>query len=281
MTASGTDKFCFDFRQTETGEIKFQCSRDKMKWPWLHLPPAHNAAIQYTNYYATMGVSAFTNTVSDSAWSALTEFEYQVGEGGVGDLARHPVRGVARQEQDTFGFDCDFFDEDDRLVYCVKGKGVVFRNRDFKAWRAPAKAEVLKLPLAENFDRARVDAVGARLPIEVLVEPIQEDGERVVPIGTFVQALVTKAEGFQPVHPYHDGSGDHVNSAHLFDSAQQMAFMTVGPQLPVGGGAKFMRYVELDRPFRIELTQRNGARIDFSIKQADKPCVQLYFIYQD
>ncbi len=90
-----------------------------------------------------------------------------------------------------------------------------------------------------------------------------------------VQALVPKARGFMPVHPYHSGSGDHVNSNQLADVVRQFVNLLRGEEtLLMNGGIEFSRYVELDRPFEVVATKgdKSSDHLAITVEQADRQC---------
>lgn len=282
MTQQQRGDFCTGFERTEGAAVAFRCSADAERWPWLKLHPANNIAVQSTNYFALTGVSLFTGSMDEDRWTALTEFTWRVHDTGEG--AMHPARGLAQPSDrpDDPGYACAFFDAEDRPVYDVTGAGVVFRNRDFQAWRDKARRDVLALPAPAGFEFAAPRSVGVETPVEALVSPLREEAG-----GLSVDALVTRENGFRPAHPYHDGSGDHVNSSHQCDAAQQVAQMIrarAGKSgYPAGGAVRFRKYIELDRPFRITLTSdpEDLSRLAFVFEQAGKPCADLNFDYAD
>lgn len=276
MTKQEQGDFCTDFAREADGAIRFRCSDAAGEWPWLRLHPADNIAVQSTNYFALTGVSYFANRMDGTKWTALTKFNWRSHQTGAD--ARHPVRGRATHDDDGIGYGCHFFDIDGNPVYDVSGAGVVFQTRDFEAWRAKAKAKILALPEPENFRFAAPSDVGVETQGEVFVAPLGEDSA-----GVHADALLTATSGFRPVHPYHGGSGDHVNSGQLCDTVQQAAQLIRGPGYASDGSAAFARYVELERPFRVWLTsaEAGNQRLLFTVEQADVKCAEIEFRYDD
>ena len=268
MTKQDLGDFCFDFAHASDGGVAFRCSEDARKWEWLRLHPAHAIAVQSTNYYALTGVSAFSGRMDGGKWTALTSFRWKAFNTGEG--AKHPVRGVAHQGgPKDIGYACKFYDAMDLPVYDVSGEGVIFKTRDFEGWRAKAKAEILKSSAPENFEFAAPADVGVAKPVEGFISPVRERDD-----AKYVDALVTKETGFQPHHPYIGGSGDHVNSTHIFDVAQQAAVL-LGWGLPSGGSARFQRYIELDRPFRVAITTQSDKGCAFLMSQGRYNCAEV------
>ena len=272
--------FCFDYARADDGAVLFQCSSDTGAWPWLTLHPANNIAVQATNYFSLTGVSLFTGQMDGEKWTALTEFKWRVFD--MRSQASHPVRGRALQAADGIGYKCRFFNVDDQPVYDVSGAGIVFRNRDFKAWREKNRAQIMALPVPQDFKFATPQEAGVATAAECFVSPVHKDAT-----GTYIDALVTTKSGFAPAHPYHDGSGDHVNSSHMCDVAQQAAHLvrkaTTAQPYPIGGAVQFKRYVELDRPFRLRLVQarEESKTLRFAIEQGGHPCADLTFDFEE
>ncbi len=276
MTRQEQGDFCFDFVREGDGAIAFRCSDDADEWPWLNLHPADNIAVQATNYYALTGVSRFAGRMDGSKWSALTKFTWRTHQTGAD--ARHPASGRAAHDDDGIGYACSFSDERGQSVYDVAGAGVVFENRDFEAWRAKAKEKIMALPAPESFSFTDPAAVGVKTQAEVFVTALAEDED-----GPYADALMTAESAFRPVHPFHGGSGDHVNSSHLCDVVQQTAHLIRGAGFTSSGAAVFSRYVELGRPFRVRLASDDGdtRRLSFVVVQAGANCAEIEFAYDD
>ncbi len=278
MTRQESGDFCYDFARDGDRTVTFRCSDDASAWPWLNLHPAHNIAVQATNYFALTGVSLFLGEMDGEKWTALTDFQWRCHHTGEG--AVHPARGRSTHsgKPDDAGYACAFVDASGAPVYDVSGAGVVFRNRDFETWRSQAKAEIAALPAPQDFRFAAPGPAGVASQGEVFVSPLSEENGV-----AFVDALITEETGFRPAHPYHGGSGDHVNSSHLCDAVQQAAHLLGRTAYPVAGTAKFTRYVELGRPFRIAVAPDEGGevRVAFEISQGRYKCAVISFYYYD
>jgi hypothetical protein len=276
MTQQERGDFCFDFARDGERAVTFRCSDETDVYPWLNLHPAHNIAVQATNYFALTGVSLFLGQMDGEKWTALTDFRwrcYNTGEG-----AAHPVRGRSTHSgnSDDPGYACAFFDTRDKPVYDVSGVGVVFRSRDFEGWRAKAKAEIAALPEPQGFEFATSEEAGVASQGEAFVSPLKDDDG-----APYADALITAATGFRPAHPYHGGSGDHVNSSQLCDAVQQAAHLLGRRDYPSAGAAKFTRYVELGRPFRVASAPAPPERLVFEISQGRYKCATISFDYGD
>lgn len=271
--------FCQDFHVADDGAVAFRCSDDDAAWPWLRLHPASAIPIQMLNYYALTEAGAARGDDKGEGFSALTRLAWRTYQAGPG--ARRAHHGLLDPPPADGGpdFVMTLFDERGRLLYRFAGAGVVFRNRDFKAWRAKSKEKALAEPEPKDFPFAAPAAVGVESKVEAIVSPLDEDDG--------AEALVTARNGFPPGHPYHDGSGDHVNSGHLADAAAQVAHqIRMRGRAPTGyiaGAVQFDRYVELERPFRIardwEEARPNALR--FNIEQAGERCSTVAFFYAD
>jgi len=261
--------YTFDHEVREDSSVAFRCSQDAGVWPWLDLPPWHPVAMQTRNYWVSVECSAARGTFDRDKWSALVWMDWQVGDFDAGN----PVRGLMESSQieGELGFAIALHDAADRLVYASRGKGVVFRTRDFEGWRDKAKKSLLTKVEASDFTYAEHDAVGA-LPGEfALISSLQGTA----PI--HAAALVTPENGLPPASRYMGGTGDHVNATHLAECARQfVALLTSDPCVRLARGAiSFSRYVELGAPFRIDLLSHDGNEIALAVEQDGKPCTSF------
>ncbi|MCI5044233.1 MAG: hypothetical protein MRY72_05995 [Aquisalinus sp.] len=281
MNSDPENQYVHHCRITDDGAVIFRCDTDSTKWPWLSLHPAHSIAVQSVNYFASVGASHAAGRLDPKKWSALTSLQWQTFTHE--DNALPATHGVVdpQPDPDKADYAISLFNEQGDPVYRFTGAGVVFHNRDFKAWRAKARAEIMSLPEPEIFNYAAPEVVGVSQPVESFVSDLLQEGDT-----SKVQALVTSANGFMPAHPYHDGSGDHVNAGHLCDVAQQAAHTLryrAGKEaaFPVAGRVTFKRYVELDRPFEVRLKENltKADMISISFWQGEHHCADLVFQY--
>lgn len=253
----------------------FQCSSDADEWPWLALDPFDPIVVQTINYWASVEASTARGTWDPTKWSALTQTEWVCGKSGVG----HATHGVADKigQESNPGFRMSFYDGDDALVYRMSGAGVVFQTRDFESWRDKAKQKMVAPPTIDEFQYAPAAAVGVAMQSRSFLSPMIDHNT------PSAQALITKENGFPPAHPFLSGSGDHVNSTHLADVARQFANLLRGGEKRsiTGGKMTFKRYVELGRPFWIELTHEEPSRnvLSMTIQQADRLCATVELKY--
>lgn len=267
MQGVSPHSYTHDHIVSDDGTVTFQCSTDEEKWPWLALHPFDPIVVQSINFWASVETATARGTWDPDKWSALTQMTWQCGEAGVG----HAVHGIGKQTggKGSPGFQIQFFDTDDALVYEITGVGVIFQNRDFEAWRAKAKQKAAEPYDAAKFDFAAADKVGVEAQEQCFVSPLTEND------GLSVQALVPKAIAFMPAHPYHSGSGDHVNSNQLADVVGQFVNLLRGElSVLTSGKIEFNRYVELDRPFDVALNAgyRMDDEITVTVGQAGRQC---------
>lgn len=261
--------YTFDHRVHDDGSVTFRCSQDAATWPWLELPPWHPVAMQTINYWVSVECSAARGTFDREKWSALTWMDWQVEDFGAGI----PMRGTMENTSigDKIGFLITLYDAANRLIYTSRGKGVVFRTRDFEGWRSKAKTELrTKVPHADFAYAAAVE-VGAGPHEFALVSPLRQSS------AVFAEALVTAENGLPPNARYMSGTGDHVNATHLAECARQFAALYLGnPAVRFGRGEiTFSHYVELGVPFRIELLSNSNGEIALAVTQAGTPCTSI------
>jgi len=259
--------YTYDHEVSDDGTVTFQCSTDVEKWPWLALHPFDPIVVQSINFWASVETAMARGTWDPEKWSALTHITWQCGEQGVG----HAVHGVGKQtgEKGSPGFQIVFYDAGDALVYQMDGIGVIFQNRDFEAWRAKAKQKAAEPVDVADFEFTDAAKVGVAAQSQCFVSPLIE-GE-----APAVQALVARTRGFMPAHPYHSGSGDHVNSNQLADVVRQFVNLWRGtPMVLSSGTIEFNRYVELDRRFDVKLIAGDEAaeEIEIVVEQANRQC---------
>lgn len=267
MQGEAPHSYTHDHEVANDGIVAFKCSTDSESWPWLALHPFDPIVVQSINFWASVETATARGTWDPDKWSALTQMTWQCGEIGVG----HAVRGIGKPAgtDGSPGFHISFFDDDDALVYEMGGKGVIFQTRDFEAWRAKSKKKMSAPVDTTDFVFAPAETVGVAEQDHCFVSPLHSNEK------PSVQALVSKRKGFMPTHPYHSGSGDHVNSNQLADVVRQFVNLISGEKtLLMGGEIEFNRYVELDRPFDVVATEDDKLtdRMIVTVEQARRQC---------
>lgn len=250
----------------DDGSIDFACSTDTREWPWLTLGPHHPVVIQAQNFWTSVGCALAAGGMQEGQWSALTWTEWQCGSAEPGMA----VRGVYTRESDgeKERYAITLFDADDREVVQMRGRGVVFRTRNFEEWRGAAKREAEAHRAVDRFDFAPRDALGIGPREHPLVGEVQD--------GT-IPVLVSRENGLPPANPMLGGSGDHVNTVHMIEAARQaLCLLTGNPSRPVAGGEmELNRYVELGTPFDLLVETRSGSETVFVLRQLDRDCARL------
>lgn len=249
------------------GSVVFQCSRDVGANPWLTLPPHHAVVVQTQSFWTAVGASTALQNWEESKWTALTWIDWELGDASGG----HAVRGVYRREDDggALGYSIALFNEQGAKVVTIRGRGVIFRNRNFEAWRKTAKEEAKGTAPNEDFAYASPEALGLTENERVLVAPFEQGSG-------FVASLVTPANGFPPGNPLIGGSGDHVNSTHIHEIARQALLLVKGrTDIDTSGTMELKRYVELGVPMQLNILAEEERMARFELEQLGKVCSKI------
>lgn len=261
--------FTLDHDVRPDGSVHFACSQDTETWRWLELPPGHPIAVQVMNYWITVECSAVRGTFDPKKWSALVWADWERPDPEAG----HPVRGVFENTDvdGELGFAGTFFDAQGRISMRMRGRGVVFRTRNFEGWRGEAKAKLVSQTRSQEFGYASKQAVGAGPGEFAFLAPVEAAPTHVA------EGLVTVENGMPPAHRYISGSGDHVNSAHIAEIGRQFLALYLGnPDVRIEHGEiHFNRYVEIGTPFRVELVAEAGNSAELALSQAGQECTRL------
>lgn len=253
---------------------------DPDRWPWHALPPQHPVLLVKYKYHASVTALWALDFFEPGVFSALTHFEWRCPPASPASGYPTRARCEAALREGVAAFDLRIDAADGAPLMISRGAGVAFPNRDYEGWRAHTKQKTkaawaaLDAPSPTAF--ATPQAAGVAADVPVFITP---------PRGAIFDALVTREGGFCPGHPYHTGSGDHVNAAHLFDCVFQAAHVLMQAERGdrvlrcVSGRAEFTRYVELDVPFSLTVEAHaptaDGASIAFAIRQLDRPNARI------
>lgn len=255
-----------DHEVRDDGSVTFACSSDREAWPWLALGPHHPVTLQAQNFWTSVGAILALGRMEEGKWSALTWTEWTCGDPGVGDAAR----GTYGREEDEKGelFVTHLFDTDDRLIVTMRGRGVVFRTRNFEDWRGKAKREAVQGANNDLFAFAPRESLGISDSEFPLVGAAQDGGT--------YPALVSPENGLPPANPMLGGSGDHVNTVHMIEAARQVLCIARerSDLAFIGGEMTMNRYVELGTPFELVLSD-SGEQADFTLRQLDRDCARF------
>ena len=271
MPLSELPQYCFDCAETPDGSVLFACSTDQSAWPWLTLPPQHPIVIQTQNFWTSVGVGSAMATRDESKWSALTGTDWVLGDQEAGIATNGIFKRSADDE--NLEFSTELFDADNRLIVRIRGRGVVFRTRDFESWRDRSKAQARVWTAdVDRFDYANRDGLSLSSAEPPLIAPLQTlDGKLAT------RALLTTENGLMPGHPYFSGSGDHVNAPHLAEIARQTACLVCDgkPVRVLSAEMDMHRYIELGTPIDIGIKRDSHSELTLAISQLEKSCATI------
>lgn len=267
MPGAHSKSFTHDHVVHENGSVSFACSQDSQAWPWLLIGPHHPGAIQAASYWLSVESAMALGGWDPDKWSALTWSRWRCGEPGAGRMAKGRYRRTQIEGKDSFSI--DLYDRSEALVCRLDGRGVVFRTRDFERWRSGAKDEAAKLA-SQDFDYAEPAQLGLSEGEFAFLSPLE--GDRAA-------GLLDAANAMPPAHPWLDGSGDHVNSAHLAEVARQFtSLLRGGERFRVAEAEmRFDRYVELGAPFVVELIGEDDGQITMQLRQSGRDCTWIEY----
>lgn len=268
MSQHFPNPYAFDYRAQDDGRFAFTCSQDPEHFAWLALPPHHPAVIQTQSFWCSIGAVIELEGLEEGKWTALTWTDWDVGS----ELPGHAVRGLYERVEAGGGpaFSVELFDEHDHRIATIRGRGVVFRNRNFEEWREGSKSEARKAADTSGFTFAGREALGLSNVEFPFVAPLQPGTDQ-------IEALVTSANGLPPANPFLSGSGDHVNSTHFAEVARQTLCLVTGdPDIAVRHGEMTLkRYVELGTPFRLKIARQTDSQLDLVVEQLDRECSEI------
>nr|WP_298931190.1 hypothetical protein [uncultured Erythrobacter sp.] len=251
------------------GSVTFACSQDVDAWPWLTLGPRHPVTIQAQNFWTSVGAIMAIGEMEDGQWSALTWTDWSCGD----DAAGWAVRGHYQREHsgDNEHYAITLYDRDEREIVRMRGRGVVFRNRNFEEWRDKSKSEAQSFSDPATIRFAPRETLGIGPREHPLVSTMHESE------APYLDALITRENGLPPANPMLGGSGDHVNSVHMIEAARQaLCQLTGDPSISVTAGEmELNRYVELGTPFRLEVEPQANQTYVFALSQIGKACARL------
>lgn len=262
-----SNPYASDFVIHDDGSVTFQCAKDSGALPWLTLPPHHPVVIQTQAFWTAVGASVALAGMEATQWSALTWIDWELGDARAG----HAESGVYRREEEDgkASYEIVLFNASQTPIVTIRGRGVVFRNRNFEKWREGSKAQARKAAAGGEFTYAPREVLGLTADERVLVAPFD-------PGSDFVEALVTPENGFPPGNPVIGGSGDHVNSTHFHEIARQALTLIEGrSDIDTSGEMSLNRYVELGTPLRLHIRDRAKRGITFELVQLGETCAEI------
>ncbi|WP_324826567.1 hypothetical protein [Qipengyuania zhejiangensis] len=268
MPGPATKSFTSDHALRDDGSVTFACSQNDALWPWSTLDSHHPGAIQALSYWVGVESAMALGRWDPDKWSALTWTRWRCGEPGVGRFATGTYRNTVIEGRE--GFSVELFDAAGAPICWLDGRGVIFRTRDFESWRKEAKDAGGAAPSSRfaYADRAQLALDEGEKPF---LAPL---------VGGTASGLLDHANAMPPNHPWLDGSGDHVNSAHLAEIARQfVALLRGGKRFAVEAAEmQFDRYVELGAPFEISrVSGDEGETIRMILRQSGRDCTRIEY----
>ncbi len=267
------EPYAFGFERQGEDALSFRCSGDAEAWPWLALAPQHPVVIQTQQFWASFCALQFEGGLEEGQWSALTWMDYELGD----RVAGHAVRGLySRIESETGpAFALTLYDDADRRIVSMRGRGVVFRNRNFEEWRKGSKKEAKAEQPVHPFTFADASDLGLGEGEFAFVAPLESGANR-------IEALVTPENGMPPNNRVISGSGDHVNTTHFGEVTRQALCLITGDrQVQVTGGEMVLkRYVELGTPFALRFETPEAGKVRFTLDQLGKDCAVINLRWQ-
>lgn len=231
------------------GELAFDLTQKY--WPWLALPPQHPVLIEKYQYFGSITAAWAFRLFEPGTPVALTQFSWHCPK--LYPRSRYGTRAVATNlSAESPGLvELDLYTDTAEHLTHMSFTGASFADRDFYTWRQQSKERILAAKPDIEIDFAPASSVGLECNGVSFVSNINDGA---------VLSLVGSNTGFHPHHPYHTGSGDHVNTANLIDCALQTAHLVLAagkPMICIGGSAQLRRFIELDVPFEITLKSQS------------------------
>lgn len=262
--------------RVEEGSVEIEYDLDEARWPWLALPPRHPVLIEKYQYFGAVTVALAQSFVEPSTFTALTAFDWECPEDQDPDPATRGVF-VDSSTPDRPSFEMILCNSTGEHVATGRGSGFVFRGMNIDAWRAQSKERVRDSRAARLLSEADPESAGLGSDGTSFLSPAYTERG----IAT-ADGLITTDRGFHPNHPFHTGSGDHVNAGHLFDCALQFAHLVTRSEealVCTGGSARFRQFTELDVPFGVQqVTTGEGAgarTVRMTFSQLGTPTAEL------
>ena len=153
-----TNPYSHTHEVRDDGSVLFQCSQDTKANTWLALPPHHAVVVQTQSFWTAVGAGTALRGWEETKWTALTWIEWELRSASGG----HATHGVYRQseEEGKLGYTIELFNAEGASVVVFHGRGVVFRNRNFEAWREGSKIEARNAAPRQDFAFAKREELG-------------------------------------------------------------------------------------------------------------------------
>ncbi|MDX1498003.1 MAG: AfsA-related hotdog domain-containing protein [Salinisphaeraceae bacterium] len=266
---------------SDSSSFSFDVDDNPERWPWQNLPAYHPALAGKISFFTGFKCGEDLFEMPSGTASAVTSLSWE-NSGACLSGTQAPAGKVScKQVENRFHYNTYLYDSAGTTQQNILAQGVAFQQRDFDGWRRKMKQAIQSVDAMRpvDFGFAEPASVAVASSAEVLISPLHENKN-----GLACYGLLDKHSGFAPGHPWHSGTGDHVNAAHQLDAAWQMAhligrtqgWLAAGTQLIcTAGEASFKNYIELGAPFELRLKgwrpEDQGWRLSLALSQGGKP----------
>ncbi len=266
-------------------QLRFDLDNDPTRWPWRALPTWHPAQAGKLSFFTGFKCGEALFEMPTGVATAVTLVSWQNHASCLQGNPATSGKVSSGQAEHRFHYDSELYDAAGDLQQTILAQGVAFQQRDYGGWRRRMKQAIQAIDSMRprDFGFAEPLSAGVTTKAECFVSPLHENKN-----GLACYALLDERSGFVPTHPWHGGTGDHVNATHQLDAAWQAAhligraqgWLASGTTLICSAGeARFKNYVELSSPFEIRLKSwrpmDNGQRLSFTLSQGAKPCAEI------
>lgn len=265
--------------------LSFDLDSNPERWPWQQLPAHHPALAGKLSFFTGFKCGESLFDIPKGVATAVTLVRWENHSACL--QGSQAMRGMVNsgQAEQRFHYDTELYDSKGDLQQSILAQGVAFQQRDFSGWRRKMKQAIQLVDAMRpaDFGFAEPASAGVASKAECFVSPLHENKQ-----GLACYALLDSKSGFLPRHPWHGGTGDHVNASHQLDASWQAAHLigraqgwwSAGSKLIcTGGEARFKNYIELGSPFEIRLKRwrplENGQQLSFALSQGGKPCASM------
>ncbi len=263
-------------------QMRFELDDNPERWAWQRLPAWHPALVGKLSFFTGFKCGESLLEMPTGTATAVTVMRWQNQGQYLQGKQSFFGQVSTGQSEHRFHYDTELYDAKGELQQTILSQGVAFRQRDYRGWRRKMKQAIQAIDAMRpvDFGFAEPASAGVSTRAECFVSPLHENKH-----GLACYALLDDKSGFTPAHPWHSGTGDHVNASHQLDATWQAAHLIGGAQgwlsadsklVCTDGEASFKKYIELGTPFELRLKgwrpQVEGQRLSFTLSQGGNPC---------
>lgn len=272
-------------RQSGESTLHFDLDKNPARWAWQKLPAWHPALAGKLSFFTGLKCGEGLFEMPTGMATAMTLVRWMNQGSSLSGRQSFTGQVSSRQAEHRFHYDTELYDVDGKLQQTILAQCVIFQQRNFGGWRRKMKQAIQAIDnmRPQDFGFAEPASAGLASKAECFVSPLHEGKN-----GLACYALLDARSGFRPQHPWHGGTGDHVNASHQLDAAWQMAHLIGRAQgwltsnslmINTGGEAKFLNYIELGTPFELRLKGwrplDEGRQLSFALSQTGKACATI------